>query len=371
MPTIQTPLLVLFNVLILVFIFILMRQAIHYPYIVKATNRRLAIYLSLVFVLFSFWGMDWFHYQMAYSDLHSGNSGHMEEAYVFIAQKLSFNYISFRFIIWGSALLLFLLTIKNISINKNIAMFLFGTIWIIWFSYARASLSMILVYYGLSLIYKQSHRKLIYILLGFTLIILSAFFHKSALYAIAASFFVILANRLNYKLYILAIFAILLFLRLYMSSFVNELLFIESSDDLFGMSISSGQSYMSADTQTKGLGSIVQIFLEVCPYYLLTWQCCKIYFKKAIPKIPNDVNVFIKLLIFITMSSSLFLFDFGVNTTVIYSRFMRFAAIPSVIVLAYLLENKYYKKMTLITLYTALLGTLYAVIYSLYNSLVR
>ena len=105
LPIKQTPLLVFFNLLLLIAMFLLMRTALIKPYKVPLLHKKWSIFLMFVFVLFAFWGSDWFHYLEVYPSLLYDDQSHIEAVYSWIAQNLSFGYISFRFIIWGSSLI--------------------------------------------------------------------------------------------------------------------------------------------------------------------------------------------------------------------------------------------------------------------------
>ena len=129
MPIASSPALVSLNLFLLALVYMLMRKATKFPYRLNAFPKNLSIVLSIVFVLFSFWGSDWFHYLDLYPNLLRGEKGHMEDVYVFIAQKLSFGYISFRFLIWGTGLIMYCLMVKRLSIDTDLALFFFLSIW--------------------------------------------------------------------------------------------------------------------------------------------------------------------------------------------------------------------------------------------------
>ena len=69
--------LVLINIIMLILNFIFARQELQNPYLISASRRHFVMFMCLVFVLFSFWGSDWFHYVVGYKSLLSGQTGHM------------------------------------------------------------------------------------------------------------------------------------------------------------------------------------------------------------------------------------------------------------------------------------------------------
>ena len=140
LPKEQTASLVFFNICLLLIMHMLMRKSLRQPYVVSASCRRLSVFLMFIFVLFSFWGSDWFHYKEIYECFLGEGGGHMEEVYFWIAQNLSIDYLSFRLIVWGGGLILFFFIIEGMPIKKDLALLIFSSIWIIWYSYARKTI---------------------------------------------------------------------------------------------------------------------------------------------------------------------------------------------------------------------------------------
>lgn len=371
MPAVQTSLSIFFNLLLLVIMYLLMKPSLVYPYSVSPANRKITIFLSLIFVLFSFWGPDWFHYMELYPKLRQGSPEHMEEVYVVIAQSLSANYLTFRLLIWGSALFLFYKMINRLPINKDIAILCFSAIWIIWFSYARVSLAMILVYMGMTLLYRPFKLKYLSYIVGICMMAVSVFFHKSAFFAIVIALFAIMSMALNKRIFILVLLAIFITVPIILPDILQELFTSNMSnaqDDIFGNSIVAGQQYLELDENESGLGDRIRQFLELSPYYLLAIQSCVFLSKTKDITIPKAVSVFMRALIIIVVFSFVFLLGIELNTETIYIRFMRFAFIPSIVSLSYFLNNKIYYKYTKFIFNLALFGTFYTITYTLYCS---
>lgn len=372
LPTEQTVPLVFFSLCLLLLMYALMKKSLRPPHTVDHSIRRITILLMFVFILFSFWDMDWFSYQGSYEYLKGGFSGHMEEIYVWIAQNLSPNYIMFRLVVWGGSLCLLLHMFKRLSIPTNLAFFFFCSIYIIWFSYARVSAAMVLVYYGLTVLYKPYKSKLISILLGLSAIGCAFFFHKSALFGILTALLTLFVTKFEKKtfLFLLLCYPILVLL---IQSYIGDFLMVDvnSEEGEFAKNMAAGQRYMGKESHDSGWGVIIQRFLERIPHFLLAFISFLFMRSKFYNDAPNDIKAFIRLQIFIVILSSLFMFDLGVNTNVLFSRFLRFAVIPSCIVLTYFFSIRYKFKYTQITYYIAFMGTLYAVVYSMYNAYVR
>lgn len=368
MPAIQTPLLVSCNLFLLVAIMLLMRSAKRYPYRVNVSYRRQSILLSVVFVLFAFWGADWFHYQDVYAGLRNGESGHIEHVYMIVAQKLSIGYISFRMMIWGTGLLMYCLLIRRLPVNPDAALMFFLSIWLIWFSYARVSVAMAMVFLGASLLYRPSGHRLLSYVLGLILMASSVFFHKTAIFALLVVAVSMMAGLLDRKVFAVAVPILFIAGRYLMPSVLAGFMAMDGyGDGMMSGSLAYGQKYMEGEAAESGLGSWLQRLLEMLPYYLLAISSYVVLLKHDVEK---DIAVNMRMIIMIVMTSSLLLFDYGVNTSVMYVRFMRFSFIPSSIVLAYLWCNGILKGMTGYTYLIALAGTFYSVIYSLYCTIV-
>lgn len=371
LPTEQMSGLVFFNLCLLLLMYALMKKALQPSHIVSSSNRRITILLMFVFILFSFWDADWFHYLKYYPTLLKGTTGSMEDIYFKIAQCLSFDYLSFRFIVWGSSLCILLHMFQRLSIPTNLAIFFFGAIFIIWFSYARVTTAMVLIYYGLTMFYKPYKSKILSFLVGMSAIGCSFFFHKSALFGIAAALLTLFVTKFEKKLFVLLLmcYPILLYLT---QSYLGDFLIsdMNTEDGELAANMAIGQKYLESDLHESGWGVIIQRFLERIPHFLLAFISFLFMRSNFYNDSPNDIKAFIRLQIFIVILSSLFMFDLGINTNVVFSRFLRFAVIPSCIVLTYFYSVRYKFKYTQITYYLAFTGTIYAVIYSMYNAYV-
>ena len=74
------------------------------------------------------------------------------------------------------------------------------------------------------------------------------------------------------------------------------------------------------------------------------------------------------MVIYIILISSVFLISDSMNTYVLYYRFLYFAIIPTVIVLAYFYSNNILPKFTKTTINTGIVSTVYLLVYALYCS---
>ena len=373
MVLIQRPWMVFVNLVLLFLLYYIYNPSSRGVSISKS-RKRLGAFLILVFCLFSFWGTDWFHYYNLYNELKYDpyKATHLEDVYVWIINTLSFNYLSFRLIVWGTALMLLFDTLNNLSLDKDIALFLFVSISLIWFAYARVSLPMSLLFWGLSIIYKTNNSYLIlHLFIGIAAIIVTYYFHKSSLFGIAIIFLAVLMNKLGRRFYILLLI-LFPFLVLLVRDYLADIMVLDLSreDSDFGFYVSSAQHYMDGDKTVRGIGAIIQRLLEIIPYYLMVVLSVKIKRHRSYNLFPSGIKIFVNCIFLIVVLSTVFLFIQDANVSVIYIRFLRYGFIPMIIVLAYCWKCQIFKKLTYIIWQVGFLGSIYAVSYTLYYSLV-
>lgn len=366
LPTEQSALLVLLNIIMIGCNYLVLKDSLKNPYHTTIGKYRLGVFLCSLFCLFSFWGTDWFHYLETYDIIRAGYETNLENVYVWIIQNISPYYLIFRLIVWGSALCLLVKTVNNLSVSKEIVLLLFGVIYIIWFAYARATLAMVLAFYGYSLIVKNRHN-FQSVVLGTSILLSSYFFHKTAAFAIGVVALALFLKRYpRYAIWILLItFPVgVVCAKIGVTDFMMS---DTGGDGDMASYMAAGQRYMEKDLSSHGIGALLQSMLERIPYYLTACLGFGIIRQNKI-LIPNDVKAFIVLQILLVLISSIFAFNLGVNTSTIYVRFLRFAAMPTTIVMAYLYQSGYRHKYVKRTIQIAVCGTLYALLYSFYNA---
>ena len=125
---------------------------------------------------------------------------------------------------------------------------------------------------------------------------------------------------------------------------------------------------MSAEGRLRGIGEIIRNILERSPYYLTSVISFWALLKRE-NQYPSSIKAFFVLQIIIVLMSTAFLFTSKViSMEVIYIRFLRFAFIPTSIVLAFLYENGYKHKYIKTVVGIAILGSVYSLLYSFYSS---
>ena len=304
--------------------------------------------LIIVFCLFSFWGPDWFHYKETYemlkfNELLNSNSEPIYRELIAWAP----NYLIYRFSIWGVAAIITFIAFRVLKLDMGLATFYFVICSLIWFSYGRVSLAFALSTLGFSIIVSGTH-KFISVPLGVFFIILSLTFHKSAIFMVLIIFLTLILAKspkgvFNILLYLFPVFAILM--PLFLGNFMSVIVSDESD---FIQTVEYGQRYLSGEQTGMHFGSLGQIpskILEWLPKYFVAFICFKII-KNDKSEVPKTMLYFCVLCFLIIYTSSFFILDLGYSTNVIFSRFQRFAILPVVVVMTYLVSTDKYSAIT-------------------------
>lgn len=364
---VQTPFLVFTNIVIIFTLYLLTKPASRGIQI-SPTKRKVSKLLILLFCLYSFWGKDWFGYLLYYKEIERGGVvSSIEDIYNWVG-KFCPSYAIFRLVIWGPALFFFLKTIKRLSLDLDIVLFFFCSIYLIWFSYARVSLAMAVIFYGYSLMYSSRKRLDLKYILGIILILASFYLHKSSIFAIIVVFTAELLKRWS-KVSValpIIIFPIAVIIAIsQFGSFVDSL--VNNEANVMNEYATVGNAYLNSDSYIAGPGVLLQWFFERTPYYLLSFICIKVIWRNDLRVAPN-IKPFMLVLFLLVLTATVFLFDFGFNTATLYGRFIRYAQIPACIVLSHLYTKNIYLKLTKVTYWLAIVGTAYSLFYVMYNA---
>lgn len=374
------PILVFTNLLMIAFLVLLSRKGLREPYIFRPWRRYLVILVSFVFCLFSFWGTDWFHYaEMYFSILYvNGFNTSLEDVYTLIA-AISPNYLVFRAIIWGGAIYLLCLLFRHVSVRGDLLLALFCAIWLIDFSYGRVVMAYTMMFLGGAVLMKPVRGiMLLSVTLGFSLLGLSLFFHKTAFFGVALVLLALFPRLLNKRTFVLVMMIypfVLLLVQLLLIQFMDTAV----DPNEHNSSSAAGQAYLSDDTREIGPAYLVYLILRYLPYYLVCWIAYKVNLyqleddtkekdaRLLLPEgVPSEIRFFSRLTVYVVLVSTVFLFDLGANTFTLYMRFLMYGFIPACVVLAWAWQNKFCPRMVRLTFLLGMAGTFYALLYSFY-----
>ena len=338
--------LTLFDILLLGYLYSLWpgiaNQKIRHPEYVY-TGKVTAIWIvCTVFCVFAGWDTDYMHYYSIYRKIYENElsilMSHIELAYYpFISFSFG-SYSLFRFYIWGLAIFLLVTSLKRLGLNNNMSAILFVLFNLLYFSYARASLAILIYIYGLILVrQREAFWPMLSTFFGVVLMLASIFFHKSM-------FFLILATPLAYIRFtkIKVIFLILLLpVIVYIIYYAKDIIIADAggdTDDLFKIS-SSASTYTSQSSYSEGPVGMFISFLEMSALiygFCLSWIKRKILASDSVIK--GLWNITIGLITISILSS---LMGFG---HVISRRVILLAYICLYFVLAYIFTIRFSKK---------------------------
>lgn len=369
MGLIQTPKLVLISILIY-----FAACALLFPARYKSISKKrvfAGILFIFLFSVFAYYDTDYFHYLDEFKSLLRGFDTSLEEVYYFIARISHQNYDLFRIIIWGTAFLLYLITVKHYGLPLDRTLCLFTGICLTIFAYARVSLAMSIIFLSLSLITVRKTRfQILSVLLGIILLIGSFYFHKSAFFGIVIVILACLFRNLNRGKIILGIMSlpiILTGLTIVLSNLSFGLM--DYGEDM-EQSIDTAQYYLSSDADSVGIGRMVLNFLRYSPFYLSLIIYVRNVWNKKIELWDTSIRILGCTLFFIVVLSSLLLFDIGFNTSIMFYRFLYFAIIPMSLFLSYCWGKNVDTKLVKLAFYIGWTGILYQLSYSLYVTMV-
>lgn len=324
------------------FIFILfcLLLVLAYNYCYKEKNSFVVWGLTLLFSLFSFYDSDYFSYEYMF---HQGFGGKdfRDPLYYYISLVCFDNYILFRFIVWGSALLLYKKTIDHLVLNPNVAIFTFAVFWIMIFAYARASLGMALYFYGLSFLINRDFRTFRDIIFGTVFIIFSYFGHRSMLPIIAMTplAFINLDKKKIFLLLLSYPLLIYIFSRVFLA-FSSDA--VDLDDSLSGFQ-AAATAYASAGEATSyvGLYALMTNFRVAGFYLLMIYFVWTVVIKEYYWITNTWYRGYLNIAIGILVLAGLFLLsDFGIgNATLLGYRYMFISAIPLCLCFSYHIQN--------------------------------
>ena len=306
---------------------------------------------------------DFFHYKIMVEDydFSVGASNHGEEVYGIIIKFVEKNYLLFRTIVWGGALLVMRRVIKNYNIDIYNTLFFFCCLYFLTFANARASLAMSIYFWGISIILNKNGKtsKLI----GMLLIVCSYFFHNSMIVAIGMS--LICFMPFNRKI-ISSLFILLPVILLIFSRFV---LFIVNDSTLFSDEelLSKYEFYSGRETAKANWRGILYEWLGyacfIIPFVIITY---KLFFSNIQIIISNAILNLYKISFGLIFIAFLFL-SLDIQGKVFFYRILFMTFIPISIMIGYLIEENIISYITYKRL--VLFGTmcqLYKYLYSVY-----
>lgn len=361
---------VLFCWVVWIMAVIILNKSNRFPYKLNSRSRFIGILLILVFCVYNYIDGDYFHYKTMYIDASHGYQYHLEDVYFWIIDNIASTYTLFRLIVWGVALLLVLATYKRISEKPDISLFYFFICFIPWFAYARASLAMAMILFGMSLIIKPLKRgKIISFALGFTIIGCAWFFHSSAVVGIVAavaSLFLMNGKRSTIIMLIVISPILLILLRYAVDSFMTMDL---TSEDM--ITSQKRDNYLlgggGGSLFGGGIGFILQNLISLGGLYLTAVYFLVISIKGVFLRMSIQVRLYASYVFSIVIIAFSLAMLGSVNAYVLHYRILFFAMPANAVFLCSMKFIEEYKTFYRIIFSLSCIGAIYTLLYSTYR----
>ncbi len=293
--------------------------------------------LSLVFCLFAYWDTDYFTLRQGF---YTSLKDYRDPLYYGLS-LISFNsYAIFRLYIWGSAILLLILTTKRLKISENMLAFIFAVFFLLIFSYARVSLGMAMYFYGISVILTAKRdRKIASYIWGILFIGCSYFGHRSMVLPIVCT--PLIFFKFN-KFTISGLFIIGAIMGSYASMILSNVVTGDISTEEFGAVGEALDAYAgkNAVVEYNWKYTLTQNLKNIALMLSFVYLILKCYLTKDRDKIPEWCKRLLSVCsgIFIVAISILVVGELGAG--IIGYRFLYMLGIPLAILLTYLYCNK-------------------------------
>lgn len=355
--------LVIINIVLFFIAVLFLFQSYRRPGICGAGFVIVASISILLFCVFAFWSGDFYSLGELIPYVREGYDVHIERAYKYIINNVTSDYIQFRFIVWGLGLLCFIISAKRLKLHLDITLFTLTCFYLPMFSYARVSCAMSIILLATTFLTQPLKRKQLSFLIFFVLLFISYFFHKSAFFGVFAVLLTLfLKNDKKQIVILLVLFPLFVIITQYI---LGDFMQIESEGELFDTN--TAQQYLSRDSKYRGPGELVERFLYMTPFYLISYIYYKSIERGFFNKQSNiDISFYARMGFVIVLISSIFSFNLNAYTSFLHYRFLNFAMLPYAIFMSYCRTNNILSRMTSITYVIGFLATTYILVYALY-----
>ena len=324
-------------------------------------NHTLSVIVILIFATLGFSEADTYHYHEIYDQILLYHEPiHVESFYYWLIDTLPHNYYFWRFVVWGTALLLLIITYKRYKLNQRIVYFIFPLILLQQFTLTRGSLGISIFMLAISFLLNPCKPRQLSYILGVIGIVLSTFLHQSL--PVFIVLFILSFIPIN-KLTLLVSLLLFPFIRVLLMPAVNELLQmgIFSSD-----TTEFALSYLDKEQSVANVNGIIRRIIDLLPYFLTFAILIKEYvYKKEFIEMPFKMLfkysyvLFYIALLFLGQQTSSFIF----------SRTIHMLTFPLVIIVSYYLSTrKRHKYLLTLALCAFFVSDLYTFLYSIYKT---
>lgn len=345
-----------------------------YPHKLSYGGIFVALLLCLLYYLFPMGGSDFYSYKewvetAGYTNINQISQYylHYEKPYYVIVNIVHNNYFFFRLIVWGGSLLLYWRSAIRLELDKSTFLFYLCIVIVHLTCVSRVCLSYALAFYGFSFLVKPISRKgnnLFSYIIGTALIIISLFFHRSALFLLLLlplSLFNL--NKRTIWLFVLAFPAIVVLISTNVFDYILN--FDQTDSSLLDSETAS--LYLESDKKrVVGLGQSIEFFFKYGSHVVMVLLIAKCILSKAYQSWPTQIQKFANATLYITVIAFALYLAPGASTYKTFERLIAFAYVPESFFMTHLLKNDYEKK--IVTVFNLLI-TAYIVYGALYYNI--
>ena len=351
------------TILFIIIISIGYKQCVNLKY--QNQQNKLFSFLVFVFVVTCSVVGDFYHYQQLVwnYDFTPGARNHGEPIYKYIIGLVDRNYLLFRILIWGGGLLAFSKIVRRIGFNLSNVLFVFVALYILVYSYARASLAMVLYFWGITIFIINKKNVFLEKILGIFLICFSYSFHHSIIIAIALTPVIFMKLTKRHLVILIVILPLLFF---YSKGYIQQMMFDESTlnnDDLQ----EKLELYSNREVAIVNWKGLIYEFSGYLTFFIPFIVCLNsLYFKNKIIA-PEIIQAFFKLSLAMILLAIMFLF-LDIQGKVFFYRILYMTFIPISIMLYYVYNAGMIKKKTFcFIIILGITAQLYRLFYSIYT----
>lgn len=307
---------------------------------INANNSKAGLFAILItfFAVTACYTGDFFGYKALVEIYEAGLQGfHLEPVYQYLILLIHNNYVLFRIVVWGGAVLCIVRTAKILNINILLTLYIVFLLFTTQFCYARATLAMAVYFLGLSVFLTGRETKRAYvIILGLALLMCSFLFHNSMIVVIALTLFCFLPiTKKTIVPILIGLFILGVGIDTFMSSFQDAILGMGDTQ-ISGKIEYSREAYEGRRSVNATFFGWVSLIWGYVPYYLTFIIVAIEMLKNKVHKGPM-VGLFRVTFALVVMSTMLLIFS--VQSITYFYRYLYMSFIPLSILTVYLVTN--------------------------------